>query len=86
MEFDQVLQLAAEALTLCLVLSLPAVLTSSIVGLLVAFVSAVTSLQDSSISQGVKLLCVTVVVLIAAPWAGATLMRFAEKVLGLIFL
>jgi type III secretion protein S len=86
MEFDQLLQLASEALSLCLVLSLPAVLTSSVVGVLVAFVSAITSLQDSSIAQGVKLLCVTIVVLIAAPWAGATLMRFAEKVLGVIFL
>ncbi len=85
MNFDTVLQLAAEALTLCLVLSLPAILTSSVVGLLVAFISAITSLQDSSIAQGVKLLAVTVVVLVAAPWAGATLMRFTEKVMSVLF-
>ena len=85
MTYDVVLQLAAEALKLCLILSLPAVITSSIVGLLVAFVSAITSLQDASISQGVKLLCVTVVVLISAPWAGASLMRFSEKIFTVIF-
>jgi type III secretion protein S len=85
MSFDAVLQLASEAFMLCLVLSLPAVLTSSIVGLLVAFVSAITSLQDSSISQGIKLLFVTLVVLFAAPWAGAALLRFAEKVMGALF-
>jgi type III secretion protein S len=85
MNFDTVLQLAAEALALCLVLSLPAILTSSVVGLLVAFISAITSLQDSSIAQGVKLLAVTVVVLVSASWAGATLMRFTEKVMSVIF-
>ena len=85
MSYDAVLQLASEALTLCLLLSLPAVLTSSIVGLLVAFISAITSLQDSSIAQGLKLLCVTIVVLFAAPWAGTTLMRFAEKLMGVMF-
>lgn len=85
MTYDAVLQLASEALGLCLVLSLPAVITSSVIGLLVAFVSAITSLQDSSIAQGVKLLAVTIVVLVAAPWAGATLVRFADKVLGVAF-
>ncbi|MBW8831602.1 MAG: type III secretion system export apparatus subunit SctS [Burkholderiales bacterium] len=85
MPYDAVLQLASEALTLCLLLSLPAVLTSSIVGLLVAFISAITSLQDSSIAQGLKLVCVTVVVLFTAPWAGTTLMRFAEKLMGVMF-
>lgn len=85
MSYDAVLQLSSEALRMCLLLSLPAVLTSSVVGLLVAFVSAVTSLQDSSISQGLKLLAVTIVVLIAVPWAGATMLLFADKALTLAF-
>lgn len=86
MNYDTVLQLAAEALNLCMVLSLPAVITSSVVGLLVAFVSAITSLQDSSISQGVKLLAVTIVVLITAAWGSSTLLRFADKVFNTMFL
>lgn len=85
MNFDDIVGLASEALMLCLLLSLPAVLTSSIVGLLVAFVSAITSLQDQSISQGIKLLAVTIVVVIAAPWGGSTLVQFANKVLGVLF-
>lgn len=85
MGYEAVMQLASEALRMCLLLSLPAVLTASIVGLLVAFVSAITSLQDSSISQGIKLLAVTIVVLIAVPWAAATMLRFADKALSLAF-
>lgn len=85
MDYDTVIGFASEAVMLCLLLSLPAVLTSSIVGLLVAFVSAITSLQDSSIAQGFKLLAVTIVVIIAAPWAGSTLLQFSHKVIGVLF-
>ncbi len=85
MHSDTVLQLASQALMLCLVLSLPAVAVSAIVGLLISFLQAITSLQDSSISQGVKLLAVTVVVFITASWAGATLLRFAESILATLF-
>ena len=71
---------------MCLMLSLPAVAVSAIVGLLISFVQAITSLQDSSISQGIKLLAVTVVVAICAPWAGSTLLRFSENLLAAMFL
>ena len=59
MSYDTVIQLTSEALMLCLLLSLPAVAVSAIVGLLVSLVQAVTSLQDAAISQGVKLCEVT---------------------------
>lgn len=86
MHYENVIRLTTEALMMCLMLSLPAVAVSAIVGLLISFVQAVTSLQDSSISQGIKLLCVTVVVVICAPWAGSTLLRFSENLLVAMFL
>jgi type III secretion protein S len=85
MNYDNVIQLTTEALMMCVMLSLPAVAVSAIVGLLVSFFQAITSLQDSSISQGIKLLAVTVVVFVAAPWAGVTLLRFSENVMGAVF-
>jgi len=85
MAFDNVIQLTSQALMMCLLLSLPAVVVSAVVGLLISFVQAVTSLQDSSISQGIKLLAVTVVVAIGAPWAGSTLLQFAEKLIEASF-
>ena len=85
MSYDTLIQLTSQALMLCVVLSLPAVAVSAIVGLLVSFFQAITSLQDSSISQGIKLLVVTAAVLIAAPWAGGTLARFSESILAALF-
>lgn len=85
MAFDNVVQLTSEALMLCLILSLPAVAVAAVVGLLVAVVSAVTSLQDQAISQGVKLLCVTVAVGMSASWAGTTVVRFTERLFGVMF-
>jgi type III secretion protein S len=85
MQFDNVIQLTSQALMMCLLLSLPAVVVSAVVGLLISFVQAVTSLQDSSISQGIKLLAVTVVVAIGAPWAGSTMLQFSEKLIDACF-
>ncbi|WP_423600124.1 type III secretion system export apparatus subunit SctS [Roseateles sp. MS654] len=86
MHYENVIRLTSEALMMCLMLSLPAVAVSAIVGLLISFVQAITSLQDSSISQGIKLLAVTVVVAICAPWAGSTLLRFSENLMAAMFL
>jgi len=85
MEYDNLLELTSQALTMCAMLSMPAVVVSAVVGLLVSFVQAITSLQDSSISQGIKLIAVTVVVFIASPWAGATMMRFTERIFTAVF-
>ena len=85
MHYENIIRLTSEALMMCLMLSLPAVAVSAIVGLLISFVQAITSLQDSSISQGIKLLAVAVVVLVAAPWAGVTLLRYAENVMTAVF-
>ena len=85
MHYENIIRLTSEALMMCLMLSLPAVAVSAIVGLLISFVQAVTSLQDSSISQGIKLLAVTVVVAIGAPWAGSTMLQFSEKLIDACF-
>ncbi len=85
MNYDNVIQLTSEALMLCLVLSLPAVAVAAIVGLLIALVQAVTSVQDQSISQGIKLICVTVTVAATAPWVGGTVLQFSQRLLTAVF-
>lgn len=85
MQFQNILAISSEAMMLCVVLSLPAVLTSALLGLLLAFFQTVTSLQDQSISQGIKQMGVIVVVLVSASWVGASLLRFAERVMAMLF-
>ena len=83
MDTDNFVQLSSQALILCLTVSLPVVVVAAVVGLLVSFVQAITSLQDQSLSQGAKLFAVVVTLLIAAPWGASTVLGFARKVMEL---
>jgi type III secretion protein S len=85
MGYDDVVSMTSQALMMCVMLALPAVLVSSAVGLLVSFVQAITSLQDQSISQSLKLLAVIFTVFIAAPWAGSAMLNFTDSLLQAMF-
>jgi type III secretion protein S len=80
MNYEAVVRLTSEAMLLCLLLSLPVVLVAAVVGLLVAFVQAITSIQDQSIGQSAKLIAVALTAVVAAPWAAGAVLRFAQSV------
>jgi type III secretion protein S len=79
MNHQDAIQLTTQGLLLVLMISLPVIVTSAIVGLLVSLVQAVTSLQDSTVSQAVKLLVVALVIFLAAPWAGSLVLNYAQQ-------
>jgi type III secretion protein S len=81
MNYDNIIRLTSEAMLLCLLASLPVVAVSAVVGLLVSFLQAITSLQDQSISQGIKLIAVVLTLVVAAPWGAALVLRFAQTLL-----
>ena len=85
MDQAQILRFTSEALMLALVVSLPAVILAAVVGLLISFVQAVTSLQEQSVSQGFKLIAVTILLVIAGPWGGGLILRFGESIMKAIF-
>ena len=78
MEYENVIRLTSEALLLCLLVSLPTIVVAAVVGLLVSFVQAVTSLQEQSISQAAKLVSVVVTLLALGPWGASVVLRFAQ--------
>lgn len=78
---QSVLEVAQQGLLLVLVLSLPAVVVAGLVGLLLGVLQAVTSIQDQSIPQSVKLLAVLGTLLLTMRWMGAHVLAFAEGVL-----
>ena len=86
MGHEGIVQITSEALILCLTVSLPAVIVAAVVGLLVSFVQAVTSLQEQSIGQAAKLISVVVAVLVAAPWGAAAVLHFAQTAFQAAFL
>lgn len=79
MDFDNIIRLSSQAMLICLLVSLPAVVVSATVGLLISFVQAITSLQDQAISQGAKLVAVVVTLTIAAPWGSSIILSFARQ-------
>ena len=85
MDQAQILRFTTEALLLALLVSMPAVILAAVVGLLISFLQAITSLQEQSVSQGIKLVAVTGLLLIAGPWGGGMILRFGESVMKAIF-
>lgn len=79
MDFDNIVRLTSQAMVMCLLVSLPVVVVAAVVGLLVSFVQAITSLQDQAISQGAKLIAVVITLLIAAPWGATMVLGFARQ-------
>lgn len=82
---DLLPSLVSQALLLCVTLAMPAMVVSAVVGLVVALCQAVTSLQDSSLGQTLKLLAVSITVLITAPWAGQRVLSFSEMLIQSVF-
>lgn len=81
----KILQLTMQALWLALILSLPAVIVAAVVGLFVSFVQAITSLQEQSVLQGVKLIAVTVLLVFTSPWAASSIFQFGTNVFRIVF-
>ncbi|AIO99638.1 type III secretion system export apparatus subunit SctS [Burkholderia pseudomallei] len=82
MEIDDLIRLTSQGMMLCLYISLPVVLVAAASGLAISFLQAITSLQEQSISYGVKLVAVTVIVAIAGPWAAAEILHFAQQLMS----
>jgi type III secretion protein S len=73
-----------QALGLVLMLSLPAVIVIALVGLAVALVQAVTQVQESSISFGIKLIAGVAVIALTSQWMGNALFNFIESIFAAI--
>lgn len=85
MDLDNLVQLTSRAMLLCLMVSLPVVVVAALVGLLISFLQAITSLQDQSISQAAKLVAVVLALLISAPWGASLVLGFARQALEAAF-
>jgi len=81
MNIDTLIGLATQGLLLCLYVSLPIVVVASGVGLLVSFLQAITSLQDQTLSFGIKLVAVVIALIVAAPLGASAILRFANQLL-----
>ena len=78
MELSALANNIKHALMLVLMLSMPVVIALSITGLLIAFLQAVTQMQDQTTAFAIKLVVATVVIAMMAGWFGGELYTFAD--------
>ena len=74
------IEMTQRLLMLVLLVSLPVVAATVVVGLLVGVLQAVTQIQDQSIGFAAKLFTCVAVIAALGPWAGAELMQFGHSV------
>jgi flagellar biosynthetic protein FliQ len=79
MDTALILSLAREALLLMVLASAPPIIASLVVGFLMSLMQATTSIQDSTLSVVPKLCAAVLALVIAGPWIGQQLTRFATQ-------
>jgi len=84
METPAVIELTYRALQLVIVLLLPPIGVSVAVGLLIAFLEAITQIQDQSIGTSVKIIAVLLTLMLTAHWMGASTVQFGRMLMDLI--
>jgi len=70
-------ELGENAVLLSLAVSLPVIGVAALVGALVSALQAATQLQDATLAHLPRLLAVAVVLVVAGPWMGAEIAKFA---------
>lgn len=79
MTTDTVVQLATQAMSLALKLSIPLLGVGLIVGVLISIVQAVTSIQEQTLSFIPKVLAMAAVLVIGGPWMLNQLMSYTAE-------
>lgn len=80
MQTTDVVAFFTQALYLVLWLSLPPIVVGSVVGVVFSLLQALTQIQEQTLSFGVKLIAVSVVLFITASWMGEELYNFTNHV------
>lgn len=81
---EMLLAVGREALLLMVFASLPPIGASLLVGFLMSVFQATTQIQESTLSVVPKLCAAVLALVIAAPWIGSQLARFAGELLNLL--
>lgn len=84
MEPYVLVELTQRLLWLVIVVSIPVVAATVVVGLVTGILQAVTQVQDSSIGFFAKLLVTAAIIAALGPWAGAELHTFGHSLFELV--
>lgn len=83
MNYD-VIYIAKQGLLLSFILSMPFIITSSVVGLMFSLFQALVQIQDQSLSFAVKLFCVIISIYLTIDWTASKLYNYSLMLYHLI--
>ena len=81
---DVYMELAAEALWLILLLSMPPLLTSLVIGLIVSLLQALTQVQEQTLTFVPKIIATVIVLMLSAGAIMDRLIQYTNKIFDLI--
>ena len=76
MNVDQAIDVVKNLMMLCLKMSLPLLLSAMIIGLLVSFFQAITSIQEQTLTFVPKAMFMVVIFVILFPWMTNTMLDY----------
>ena len=79
MNVDQAIDVVKNLMMLCLKMSLPLLLSAMIIGLLVSFFQAITSLQEQTLTFVPKAMFMVVIFVILFPWLTNTMLDYTTE-------
>lgn len=82
MTIDAVVEMANNALLLIIKVSLPVLLVSLIVGLIVSIFQTVTSIQEQTLTFVPKIVCVFLALAIVGGWMMTQMVEFTTQLWG----
>lgn len=65
-----------QGLLLTLILSMPAILVASVVGVLFSLFQALTQIQEQTLSFAIKLVAVSITIMLSARWVGIEIFNY----------
>ena len=81
MTIEFVIDFGRRAMELILILSLPMLLVGLAIGLLVSIFQATTQIQEMTLQFIPKIICISLVLVIAGPWLLDKLMEYTTQIL-----
>lgn len=79
MSIPEVTELGRDLLYTAMLLSLPTLAVSLVVGLIVSLFQALTSIQEQTLSYAPRLLAVAAVTVLTLPWALQLVVQFSVR-------
>lgn len=76
--------IAQSTVKIILLLSLPSLLVSMIIGLLISVFQAVTQISDAALAFVPKVILVSVFILISLPWIGELVTNYTKELWDII--